>query len=82
MASCNTISSTTNEPHRSGAHESEVHNMSEIIKALEAKGYMVCNQFDGFFGTLPDTYELYDKNGNIIADNLTEQDLIKTCSTL
>lgn len=56
--------------------------MSEIIKALEAKGYMVCNQFDGFFGTLPDTYELYDKNGNIVADNLTEQDIIKTCSTL
>lgn len=56
--------------------------MNELIKALEAKGYMVCNQFNGFFGTLPDTYELYDRNGNIVADNLTEQDLIKTCSTL
>jgi hypothetical protein len=30
MASCNTISSTTNEPHRSGAHESEVHNMKRF----------------------------------------------------
>ena len=76
------INSTTNEPHQSGAHESEVNNMKEIINALEAKGYMVCNQFNGFFGTLPDTYELYDKNGNIVADNLTKQDLIKACSTL
>ena len=82
MTSYAMISSTTNEPHQSGAHESEVHNMNEIIKALEAKGYMVCNQFNGFFGTLPDTYELYDRNGNIVADNLTEQDLIKTCTTL
>lgn len=56
--------------------------MNEIINTLEAKGYMVCNQFNGFFGTLPDTYELYDKNGNIVADNLTKQDLIKACSTL
>ena len=76
------INSTTNEPHQSGAQESEVNNMKEIINALEAKGYMVCNQFNGFFGTLPDTYELYDKNGNIVADNLTKQDLIKACSTL
>ena len=76
------INSTTTEPHKSGAQESEDNNMNEIINALEAKGYMVCNQFNGFFGTLPDTYELYDKNGNIVADNLTKQDLIKACSTL
>lgn len=76
------INSTTSEPHQSGSRESEENNMNEIINALETKGYMVCNQFDGFFGTLPDTYELYDKSGNIVADNLTKQDLIKTCSTL
>lgn len=76
------INSTTTEPHQSGAQESEENSMNEIINALEAKGYMVCNQFNGFFGTLPDTYELYDKNGNIVADNLTKQDLIKACSTL
>ena len=76
------INSTTTEPHKSGAQESEENNMNEIINALEAKGYMVCNQFNCFFGTLPDTYELYDKNGNIVADNLTKQDLIKACSTL
>lgn len=82
MTSYAMISSTTNEPHQRGAQESEENNMNEIIKALEAKGYMVCNQFNGFFGTFPDTYELYDRNGNIVADNLTEQDLIKTCTTL
>ena len=76
------INSTTSEPQQSGSRESEENNMNEIINALETHGYMVCNQFDGFFGTLPDTYELYDKSGNIVADNLTKQDLIKACSTL
>ena len=33
-------------------------------------------QFDGFFGTIPDQYELADKNGNTVIDHLSEAQLI------
>ena len=33
-------------------------------------------QFDGFFGTLPDEYELADGNGNTVIDHLSEAQVI------
>lgn len=51
--------------------------MKEIIEKLEKAGYHVCNQFDGFFGTVENEYELYDQDYNLVADNLAESDLEK-----
>ena len=51
--------------------------MNEIIKKLEKAGYHVCNQFDGFFGTVENEYELYNQDHNLVADHLTESDLKK-----
>jgi hypothetical protein len=57
--------------------ETEVVEMKEIIEKLEKAGYYVCNQFDGFFGTVENEYELYNQDHNLVADNLTESDLEK-----
>ena len=49
--------------------------MKEAIKKLESKGYFVENQFDGFYGTKKDEYELY-KGDDIVMDNLSEAQVI------
>ena len=41
------INSTTTEPHKSGAQESEENNMNEIINALEAKGIILKDSKEG-----------------------------------
>lgn len=51
--------------------------MKEIIKALESKGYMVFNQFDGFYGTEENRYELWNMQGELVEDNMTIEDLKK-----
>jgi len=51
--------------------------MKEIIEKLEKASYHVCNQFDGFFGTVENEYELYNQDHNLVADHLTESDLEK-----
>lgn len=51
--------------------------MKEIVRALENKGYMVCNQFDGYFGTEQNLYEVYDSNYVLVDDNMTLEDLKK-----
>lgn len=51
--------------------------MKEIIKALENKGYMVFNQFDGFYGTEENRYELWNMSGELVEDNMTIEDLKK-----
>ena len=49
--------------------------MKEAIKKLESKGYFVENQFDGFYGTKEDEYELY-KGDDIVIDHLSEAQVI------
>ena len=49
--------------------------MKEAIKKLESKGYFICNQFDGFYGTKKDEYELY-KGDDIVIDHLSEAQVI------
>lgn len=51
--------------------------MKEIVRALENKGYMICNQFDGYFGTEQNLYEVYDSNYVLVDDNMTLEDLKK-----
>lgn len=48
----------------------------EIIRAVENKGYMVFNQFDGFYGTMDDRYELW-KGETILKAYMTIEDLKK-----
>ena len=49
--------------------------MKEAIRKLEIKGYFVCNQFDGFNGTIENEYELY-KNDDVVMDHLSEAQVI------
>ena len=49
--------------------------MKEAIYKLESKGYFVCNQFDGFTGTIENEYELY-QGENIVMDHLSEAQVI------
>lgn len=46
----------------------------EIIREVENKGYTVCNQFDGFYGTMDDRYELW-KGDKVLKAWLTIEDL-------
>lgn len=55
--------------------------MKEAINKLESKGYFVCNQFDGFYGTKEDEYELY-KGDDIVMDNLSETQVIQLSNIL
>ena len=55
--------------------------MKEAINKLESKGYFVCNQFDGFYGTKEDEYELY-KGDDIVMDNLSEAQVIQLSNIL
>ena len=42
--------------------------MKEAERKLMEKGYYLSNQFDGF-GTVPNEYELADRNGNTVIDH-------------
>lgn len=55
--------------------------MKEAIKKLESKGYYIDNQFDGWFGTFPDRFELH-KGDEIIMDNLSESQVINLAEIL
>ena len=56
--------------------------MKEAERKLYEKGYYLSNQFDGFFGTIPDQYELADRNGNTVIDHLTEAQVIQLSEML
>lgn len=56
--------------------------MKEAERKLYENGYYLSNQFDGFFGTIPDEYELADRNGNTVIDHLSEAQVIALSSIL
>lgn len=55
--------------------------MKEADKKLYKKGYFLSNQFDGF-GTIPDEYELADRNGNTVIDHLSKAQVIALAKIL
>lgn len=55
--------------------------MNEAERILNSKGYYITNQFNGFFGTITDEYELY-KNNEYIMDHLSESQIIALASIL
>lgn len=55
--------------------------MKEVERKLMEKGYYLSNQFDGF-GTVPNEYELADRNGNTVIDHLTEAQVISLAEML
>lgn len=56
--------------------------MREAQKKLEAKGYYVSNQFDGFTGTLTDEFEIADCNGDVVMDHMSESQVIALANIL
>lgn len=56
--------------------------MKEAERKLYEKGYYLSNQFDGFFGTIPDEYELAERTGNTVIDHLSEAQVIALSSIL
>ena len=55
--------------------------MRDAIKKLENNGYYIDNQFDGFFGTIENEYELY-KGDEVVKDHLNEAQVIEFANTL
>lgn len=55
--------------------------MKEAERILNSKGYFITNQFDGFFGTLSNEYELYKGNACLM-DHLSESQVIALASIL
>lgn len=55
--------------------------MEEAKRKLEAKGYYIANQFDGFT-TLPDEFELINSNGDTVIDHLSEAQVIALAEML
>lgn len=55
--------------------------MKEAERKLYEKGYYLSNQFNGF-GTIPNEYELADRNGNTVIDHLTEAQVIQLSEIL
>lgn len=55
--------------------------MRDAIKKLENNGYYIDNQFDGFFGTIENEYELY-KGDKVVKDHLNEAQVIEFANTL
>ena len=49
--------------------------MNEAIKKLEDKGFYIVNQFDGFYGTIENEFELY-KGDAVVMDHLSESQVI------
>lgn len=62
-------------------HSQEDIEMKEAERKLYEKGYYLSNQFDGF-GTVPNEYELADRNGNTVIDHLTEAQVIALAEML
>ena len=56
--------------------------MKEAQRMLESKGYHISNQFDGFFGTRPNEYELMDAEGTTVMDHLSEAQVIDLANIL
>lgn len=57
-------------------------DMKEAMQKLESKGYYIENQFDGFFGTLDNEYELSNNDGKTIMDHLSEAQVISLANIL
>mgnify|MGYP007039109841 FL=1 len=55
--------------------------MKEAEKILNNKGFSITNQFDGFFGTVTNEYELY-KGDECVMDHLSESQIIALASIL
>lgn len=55
--------------------------MKEAENTLNSKGYYITNQFDGFYGTLANEYELY-KNDECIMEHLSEAQIIALAKIL
>ena len=55
--------------------------MKEAERKLYEKGYYLSNHFDGF-GTVPNEYELADRNGNTVIDHLSEAQVIQLSEIL
>ena len=55
--------------------------MKEAERKLYEKGYYLSNQFDGF-GTVPNEYELTDKDGSTVIDHLSEAQIIALVEVL
>lgn len=51
-----------------------MNDIKTLTRELENKGYMLFNQFDGFYNTEKDLYEVW-KGDNIIVDNMTVEKL-------
>lgn len=62
-------------------HSQEDIEMKEAERKLYEKGYYLSNQFNGF-GTIPNEYELADRNGNTVIDHLTEAQVIQLSEIL
>ena len=59
----------------------EAKSMKEAEKILNNKGFSITNQFDGFFGTVTNEYELY-KGDECVMDHLSESQIIALASIL
>lgn len=55
--------------------------LKKAIEILENKGFCICNQFDGFFGTKSDEYELW-KGEELVEDHLTAEDIIEKANEI
>ena len=55
--------------------------MNEAERTLNNKGYFIMNQFDGFYGTVTNEYELY-KGDECMMDHLSESQVIALASIL
>jgi hypothetical protein len=57
-------------------------NMKEAEEMLYKKGYYLQNQFDGFYGTISNEYEIADKTGMTVIDHLSEAQVIALATLL
>lgn len=55
--------------------------MREAVRKLENNGYYVFNQFNGFFGTEENRYEMW-KGDELVQDHMTEEQVIKFADKL
>ena len=55
--------------------------MKEAERVLHSKGYFITNQFNGFYGTNTNEYELY-KGDECVMDHLSESQIIALASIL
>lgn len=55
--------------------------MKDAERTLNNKGYFIMNQFDGFYGTLTNEYELC-KGDECVMDHLSDSQVIALASIL